>query len=70
MAFITAMVSMAEQMGAKRIVKGTRIPHPCGNPEAPTEEDLIIRRAIMKCALEAVQKDVKQSTIFVPHGTE
>jgi glycine reductase complex component B subunit gamma len=64
------MVSMAEQMGAKRIVKGTKIPHPCGNPEAPAEEDLIVRRAIMRCALEAVQKDVKKSTVFVPQGTE
>ena len=70
MAFITAMVSLAEQMGAKRIVKGTKIPHPCGNPEAPAEEDLTTRRGILECALEAIQKDVQGSTIFLPHGTE
>lgn len=65
-AFITAMVSLAEQVGAKRIVKGIRVPHPCGDPEFPENEDLDLRRNIVRCALEAVQTDVERPTVFQP----
>lgn len=66
-AFITSMVSLAEQVGAKRIVKGIKVPHPCGDPEFPEGEDLDLRRKIVKCALEAVQKNIDRPTVFEPN---
>ena len=69
MAFITAMTKMATQVGANRIVTGTKIPHPCGNPEGSAEADLALRREIVKCALRALQTDVSGPTVFMPDIT-
>ena len=68
-AFITAMTKMAAQVGANRIVTGTKIPHPCGNPEVSPEADLAIRREIVKSALRALQTDVTGPTVFEPEIT-
>ena len=65
-ALITAMVSLAKQMGAKRIIQGVSIPHPCGNPALPEKADLALRREIVKCALKALQEKVDGATVFVP----
>ncbi|MBI4285809.1 MAG: glycine/betaine/sarcosine/D-proline family reductase selenoprotein B [Chloroflexi bacterium] len=63
---ITAMVGMAKQVGAKRIIKGIRIPHPCGNPNLPEEADRALRRRIVSAALKALQTNVAAPTIFEP----
>ncbi len=65
-AYITSMVSLAKQMGAKRIIQGVSIPNPCGDPSLPEEADQALRREIVKCALEALQAKVDGPTIFVP----
>ena len=66
-AHITAMVSVSRQIGANRVVTGTKIPHPLGDPNVPPEADLTIRREIVKCALTALQSEVSAPTIFVPN---
>lgn len=63
---ITAMTMLAKQLGAKRIVTGTKIPHPCGDPTLPEDADRVLRREILKCAFKALQTDVSGPTIFVP----
>ena len=68
-AFITAMTKMAMQTGANRIIAGTKIPHPCGDPNLSAEADLALRREVVKCALQALQKDVNGPTVFVPDIT-
>lgn len=68
-AFITAMATMAKQLGANRVITGTKIPHPCGDPTLSAEADKALRRAVVICALEALQKDVAGPTIFVPDIT-
>ena len=68
-AYITSMVSLAKQMGAKRIIQGVSIPHPCGDPSLPEESDRAVRREIVKCALDALQAKVDGPTIFVPGST-
>jgi glycine reductase complex component B subunit gamma len=60
------MTMMAKQIGANRIVTGIRIPHPCGVPDLPEEQDRAIRREIVKCALKALQTGVETSTVFNP----
>lgn len=69
MAYITAMSMMAKQLGANRVVTGTKIPHPCGDPSLPPEADKALRREIVNCAMTALQSDVDGRTIFVPDAT-
>ena len=64
-ALITALTTLAEDVGAMRIVQGVRIPHPCGHPGLPPDRDRVIRRRILDTALEALQKEVSKPTVFV-----
>lgn len=66
-AFITAMTMVGKQIGANRIVTGTKIPHPCGDPNLPPADDEALRREIIKCALSTLQTDVGGPTVFVPN---
>ena len=68
-AYITAMTSIARQLGAKRIVSGTKIPHPCGDPNLSAQNDKSLRREIVKCALGALQTDVTGPGVFQPNIT-
>jgi len=61
---VSAMFPLAEQVGASRIVKGVKIPHPCGDPGLPPEVDARLRRDIVKTALEALAADVDETTVF------
>lgn len=69
MGYITAMTSIARQLGAKRIVSGTKIPHPCGDPNLSAQNDKTLRREIVKCALGALQTDVSGANVFLPNVT-
>ena len=60
------MSMLAKQIGTNRIVTGTKIPHPCGDPDLPEEADRNLRREIVKCALKALQTEVNSPTIFTP----
>ena len=65
-AFITTLFPLAQQVGANRIVKGVKIPHPCGDPKLPPEQDRRLRRTIVETALKALQTGVKEPTVFTP----
>ncbi len=68
-AHITAMTMLSKQIGANRVVTGTKIPHPCGDPSLSTEHDKALRRAIIECALGTLRADIKGPTVFVPDVT-
>lgn len=63
---ISAMFPLAEQVGASRIVKGVKIPHPCGDPSLPPEVDEQLRKSIVETALKALEEEVQDSTVFTP----
>lgn len=63
---ISAMFPLAEQVGASRIVKGVKIPHPCGDPGLPPEVDEKLRKSIVETALMALGEEVRESTVFTP----
>lgn len=63
---ITAMVMVAQQAKASRIIRGVKIPHPCGDPNLPEERDRLVRREIVRTALRALETDVNGPTEFVP----
>jgi glycine reductase len=57
---------MGKQLGVNRVIVGTKIPHPCGDPTLPPEADKALRREIVSSALAALQTDVEGPTIFTP----
>jgi len=63
------MAQMAQQVGAARVVTGRKIPHPCGEPGLAPAFDLMVRKEIVGCALDALAKPVTQPTIFQPQHT-
>lgn len=65
-AFITAMTKIATHTKANRIIAGTKLPHPCGDPNLPDGADLALRKRILERALEALQTDVSETKVFYP----
>ncbi|MBI4525966.1 MAG: hypothetical protein HY695_19385 [Deltaproteobacteria bacterium] len=65
-AFITAMHGLARTIGANRVVQGTRIPHPCGDPSLPSDDDFRLRKDIVATALKSLETSVDGPTLFAP----
>ncbi len=63
-AFVTSMTLIGMQTKAGRVVSGVAVPHPCGDPTLPPEADRALRREIVECALQALQTNVSEPTIF------
>ena len=65
-AVITAISLLVKQTGASRVVAGVKVPNPCGDPELPPESDRALRKELISCALDALQAEIKEPTIFTP----
>lgn len=63
-ALITNLVTIAEQVGAPRIVPGRGIPYPSGDPNLPPAAEQQWRRQLVQRALDAVATAVEHPTIF------
>jgi glycine reductase len=59
------MTPVAEMVGSNRIVPGCGIVHPVGNADLEPKEEKRLRRAIIEKALEALQTEVEEPTLFV-----
>ena len=56
-------------VGSNRIVAGSKIVNPVGNADLGPQEEREFRRAILEKALEALQADVLDQTLFdLPAG--
>ncbi len=53
-------------VGSNRIVTGAKIVNPVGDAQLDSEVEKKLRRAIVEQALEALQTDVREQTIFTP----
>jgi len=51
-------------VGSNRIVTGSKIVNPLGNADLEPKDEKELRRSILRKALEALQKEVKEQTIF------
>ncbi len=58
------LVSIAERVGAPRIVPTRGIPYPTGDPSLPPDEEKAWRRQLIERALEALGTAVHQPTVF------
>ncbi len=61
---MATITTISESVGANRIVPTIAIPYPVGNPELPTEEELELRRRMVKSAVDALTTEVTEPTQF------
>ena len=60
---ITPMPSVASNIGANRIVIGTAITHPLGDPELGHDAEKTLRRRMVETALEVLAERVESQTV-------
>jgi len=65
---ICTVTPISLTVGANRIVPAIAIPHPLGNPALSHEEEKALRRKIVEKALEALQTEVEDQTVFESDG--
>jgi glycine reductase len=58
------LISIAERVGAPRIVPTRGIPYPTGDPSLTPEAEKAWRRRLLDRALEALATTVHQPTVF------
>ena len=63
-ALLCNLVSLAEKVGAPRIVPTRGIPYPAGDPSLSQDDEKEWRRDLVKRALRAVSTPVTSPTIF------
>jgi glycine reductase complex component B subunit gamma len=63
-AMISALPPVALELGANRVVRGVKIPHPVGEPNADPERDTAVRMEIVERALKALATPIERPTIF------
>lgn len=61
---VCTIVPISQTVGANRIVPAIAIPFPLGDPSKTHEEELVIRRTLVKKALEALKTPVTEQTVF------
>ena len=61
---VCTVVPISLTVGANRIVPAVAIPHPLGNPSLAADEEKKLRRKIVEKALEALQTEVVEQTVF------
>ena len=65
-ALFTAMVSVATTVGANRIVRGTAITHPLGDPARSREDERALRERIVQAGMDALRVTPEAGQIFQP----
>ena len=69
-ALLCNLVSIAERVGAPRIVPTRGIPYPTGDPSLSGPEEEAWRRRLLETALRAVSTPVTRPTVFEADGSE
>jgi glycine reductase complex component B subunit gamma len=67
---VTNLVTIAEQVGAPRIVPGRGIPYPAGDPSLSEQAEREWRRRLVARALDAVSTSVGKPTVFEVNPSE
>ena len=63
---VTSVAPIAKMVGVPRIVRGSGIPHPIGDPRLTPEQEKALRRVIMEKSLEVLQVEPTEPTEFLP----
>jgi glycine reductase complex component B subunit gamma len=62
--FVTALPTIAQMVGANRVLRGVAITHPTGNPSLAIGDERILRRRVVERALELLATDVTSGTVW------
>jgi betaine reductase len=61
---ISALGPVASELGANRVVRGVKIPHPCGDPSLDAAGDHDLRVRLVRGSLKALSTALEQAAIF------
>ena len=61
---ISALGPVAADLGANRVVRGIKIPHPCGDPSLDLAGDHALRLRLVRGSLKAIATPLEQATLF------
>jgi glycine reductase len=61
---ISALGPVALELGANRVVRGVKIPHPCGDPTLDPARDHALRVGLVRGALRALSTKLEKASIF------
>ena len=61
---ISALGPVAADLGANRVVRGIKIPHPCGDPSLDLAGDHDLRLRLVRGSLKAISTSLDQAAIF------
>ena len=61
---ITTMTPIALMVNSNRIIPGNGIVRPVGNADLEPKAEKLLRRAIVEMALEALETEVTEKTLF------
>ena len=61
---ISALGPVASELGANRVVRGVKIPHPCGDPSLEPGGDHALRVGLVKTSLRALVTKLDAARIF------
>lgn len=64
-AHITALTYIAQSVGTPRVVAGTAIQYPVGEPSKPLPQEKERRRSLLLTALHALASRLDKPTLFV-----
>jgi len=62
--FITALPTIAQMVGANRILRGVSITHPTGDPSLAAGDEHDLRVAVARRALEMLTVEVAPATVW------
>jgi glycine/betaine/sarcosine/D-proline reductase family selenoprotein B len=62
--FITALPTIAQMVGANRILRGVSITHPTGDPSLAAGDEHELRVALVRRALEMLRTEVEPGTVW------
>lgn len=61
---MATITTISESVGANRIVPTVAIPHPVGNPALKPEDEKLMRKAMVKRAVDALATEISEATHF------
>jgi glycine reductase len=61
---ITALPTIAQMVGANRILRGVAITNPTGDPSRSADDERAFRRRIVERAVELLATDVEPRTVW------
>ena len=62
--FITALPTIAQMVGANRVLRGVSITHPTGDPSLAAGDERDLRVAIVRRALAMLTVEVEPDTVW------